>query len=389
MKKTLDNYQEITTMQANLALENAVSQVKKNLPHFTDNFQINVSQDGFYPKSENVSWTSGFWTGQIWLSYEHTKDEVFKNSALKQVDSFKNRIDEMIDINNHDMGFLFSLSCVSAYKLVGSETGKAAALSAANYLISRYRSKGKFIQAWGPIGDADCQRLIIDCLLNMPLLYWASAETKDLKYANIATEHIKTTMKHIVREDNSTYHTFFFDHESGAPKNGVTHQGYKNDSAWARGQAWGVYGMALAYKYIKNPEYIDLFERVTQFFIDHLPSDLVPYWDFTFSDGSDEPLDSSAAVIAVCGMLEMSKYLNKEKAKYYTSCAKKILLAVAEKCAITDYNKSNGVIKYGTYGRSTEFNSCKDIGLNECNTWGDYFYMEALTRLVRDWELYW
>ncbi len=389
MKRQLEGKNEISKEQIKVAMDLATSQVMKNLPEFTDKFQINNSENGFYTPSENTTWTSGFWTGEIWLSYEYTQDEAYKIAAEKQVESFKVRMDEKIEIDNHDMGFLYSLSCVSAYKLTGNETGKNAAIAAADYLITRFNSKGDFIQAWGPIGDPNNQRLIIDCLLNMPLLYWATETTGDTKYAEIATKHIKTTMKYITREDSSTYHTFFFDPETGEPLNGVTHQGYKNDSAWSRGQAWGVYGMALAYKYVKDPAYIELFERVADFFIDHLPTDLIPYWDFTFTDGSDEPRDSSAAVIAICGMLEMSKHLPAEKAEYYVSTAKKMLAAVAEICAIGDYRKSNGVINMATYARSSEFNPCNNRGLNECNTWGDYFYMEALTRLLTDWKLYW
>ncbi len=385
LNKNIENIDEYLKT----ATEIACSQIKKNIEVFDGKFQVDNSENGFYEPCKNESWTSGFYTGEIWLAYEHTGENIYKEAALKQVADFKNRIETMDGIDNHDVGFLYSLSCVSAYKLTGDETAKTAAIQAANYLLTRFIEKGEFIQAWGPIGHPDHGRLIIDCLLNLPLLYWASGITGDDKYADIATKHIKTTMKNIVREDNSTYHTFYFDPQTGAPLKGVTHQGYKNGSAWARGQAWGVYGFALAYKYVNNPEYIELFERVTDFFIKNLPCDLVPYWDFTFNDGSDEPRDSSAAVIAVCGMLEMSKYLPKEKAEYYTDVAKKILCAVIEKCSVKDYTKSNGLILLGTYARASEFNTCKNRGVNECNTWGDYFYMEALTRLLKDWQLYW
>ncbi len=379
---------EITTAQAKQALEIAVSQVEKNLPEYTHAFPHCFSEDGVYAKTENVNWTTGFWTGEIWLAYEHTMRNCFKDAALVQVDSFMQRIAEKRDVSNHDMGFLYSLSCVAAYKLTGNEVGKQAAIAAADNLIARFRPKGEFLQAWGEIGAPDNQRLIIDCLLNLPLLYWASEETGEGIYAELATKHIQTALKNVIREDNSTYHTYFFD-ENGQPSHGATHQGYKNDSAWSRGQAWGVYGIALAYRYLPKEEYIELFEKVTDFFIAHLPENLIPYWDFTFTDGSEEPRDSSAAVIAVCGMLEMAKFLPEEKAAYYTSMAKKILLAVVQHCSVTDYSKSNGLINLATYGRSSEFNTCKNLGLNECNTWGDYFYMEALTRLVTDWKLYW
>ncbi len=380
---------EINELQTKLALETACNQLLNNLDEFTYKFQVDTSENGFYIPCGNKSWTSGFWTGELWLAYENTHDERYKTSASIQVLDFYRRIKELDDINNHDMGFLYSLSCVSAYKLTKDEIAKKAAIKAADYLISRFNERGEYIQAWGPIGAVDCQRLIIDCLMNMPILFWTSDITGDTKYKDIATKHIKTTMKHIVREDNSTYHTYFFDPITGKPERGSTQQGYKDGSAWARGQSWGVYGIALAYKYLKDEKYIDLFYKVTDYFIDNLPSDLVPFWDFTFSDGAEEPRDSSAGVIAVCGMLEMSKYLPKEKSEHYVSCAKKILLATVQNCSVTDYKKSNGLLLHGTYAKSSPYNPCKDKGVDECNTWGDYFYLEALTRLSIDWNTYW
>ena len=213
--------------------------------------------------------------------------------------------------------------------------------------------------------------------------------TGDESYAQKAEHHIKTAMKCILRPDNSTYHTHFFDVETGEPTYGVTHQGNRNGSAWARGQAWGVYGIALSYRYLKNPEYIDLFCRVTDYFIEHLPEDLVPYWDFDFDTGSTEPRDSSASAIAVCGILEMAKYLDQEKADRYLTAADRMLKALVDHCANTDITKSNGLLLHGTYARDSRENTCTNRGVDECNTWGDYFYMEALTRLSKDWKLYW
>ncbi len=384
--KHFENKREISPEEVAKAMAHAVAQVKRNLPEYTNEFKACVSEDGIYPKTGNLDWTTGFWTGEIWLAYEETGDEEMKKSALVQVESFLHRIEEKIQVEHHDMGFLFSLSCVAAYQLTGSESGKKAGILAAEHLISRYQEKGKFIQAWGAVGEDGETRLIIDCLLNVPLLYWATEVTGDEKFANIATNHIKTSLNTVIREDFSTYHTFYFD-KDGKPTHGVTRQGYQNDSAWSRGQAWGIYGSALAYGKVPDPSYFDVFYGVTDYFLSHLPSNLIPYWDFTFTDGSEEPWDSSAAVIAVCGMLEMSKFLPEDKAKYYTSMAKKLLLAVVELCSCD--SSSNGQINMGTYARKSPHNPCNNRGLNECNTWGDYFYLEALTRLTRDWKLYW
>ena len=164
-----------------------------------------------------------------------------------------------------------------------------AAILAAVKVISRFQEKGEFIQAWGEMGDKDSYRLIIDCLLNLPLLYWASEVTGDPKFADIAHRHIRTAMKCVVREDYSTIHTYFFDPETGLPLKGVTHQGNRDNSAWARGQAWGVYGTILSYQYTQDPEYLELFRHISDYYLRHLPEDLIPFWDFDFTDGSSEP----------------------------------------------------------------------------------------------------
>lgn len=392
MLQTLEQlmkYEETKPDMIKSALDGAVEIVRANLNGFTNMFQSPNTFGGFYEPTENVEWTTGFWTGVIWLSYEHTGEACFKEAALLQVDSFLKRMEEKIDVNHHDMGFLYSLSCVAAYKLTGSENAKKAALLAAEHLAKRYRENGKFLQAWGNVGQASEYRLIIDCLLNLPILYWATEVTGDKSYAEKAENHIRTATKCILRPDHSTYHTYFINMETGEPDHGVTHQGNRNDSAWARGQAWGVYGLALSYRYLKNPEYISMFCDVTDYFIEHLPEDLVPYWDFDFDMGSSEPRDSSAAAITICGILEMVKYLDEERAVKYKAAASRMLRALIDNCANTDITKSNGLLLHGTYARKTATNTCPDRGLDECNTWGDYFFMEALTRLSGDWELYW
>ncbi|WP_273322794.1 glycoside hydrolase family 88 protein [Vallitalea guaymasensis] len=385
----ISKYKKPNDVEIEQAMNNAVTQVETDLENFTHKFKINGTTDNFYEPNDNISWTSGFWTGQIWMAYEITGDEKYRKAAEIQVDSFLHRIENKIEINNHDMGFLYSLSCVAAYKLTGNENAKKAAILAADNLITRYREDGKFIQAWGNVGADDNYRLIIDCLLNLPLLYWTSDVTGDDKYAKIAKQHIDTSLKVIMRDDCSTYHTFYFEQGTGKPLYGETRQGYSNDSSWSRGQAWGVYGTALSYMYTKNPEYIEKFYKITDFFIDNLPKDLVPYWDFKFTDGSDEPKDSSAAAIAVCGMLEMSKYLDEDKSNYYKDIALKILKSLIDNYAVSDSKISNGQLLHGVYARKSPYNPCRNRNVDECNTWGDYYYMEALIRLIRDWELYW
>lgn len=389
MQKLFRDMPIINQDEMDQALDFSSNQIINNLPEFTYKFQNAYSEDGFYKPIENDYWTTGFWTGELWLAYECCKDKRIKEAALIQVDSFLNRINKKIEVDHHDMGFLYSPSCVAAFKLVGSEKAKEAAIKAADQLITRFHPVGEFIQAWGTMDEADNYRLIIDCLLNLPLLYWATEETHDDKYREIAEKHIHTAIKNVIREDYSTWHTFYFNMETGEPDHGATCQGYRDASAWARGQAWGIYGSALAYRYTKREEYVDVFKNVTQYYLEHLPKDMVPYWDLEFGEGSTEPRDSSSASIAACGLLEMSKYLNEEDATYYTKLAKQMMKSVVDHYAVKDSKESNGLVLHSTYSNHSPYNTCNHYGVDECNSWGDYFYMEALTRLTKEWNQYW
>ncbi len=390
-----ENMPVITGEEVECALRFSAEQVVRNLPEFTYKFQKAYSEDGFYQPIENNYWTTGFWTGEIWLAYEYMKEageaaaERLKAAGEIQIDSFLNRIDNKIEVDHHDMGFLYSPSCVAGYKLIGSQKGREAAIKAADQLITRYHPVGEFIQAWGPMDAPENYRLIIDCLLNLPLLYWASEETGEGKYREIAEKHIHTAVKNVIREDYSTWHTFFFDMKTGAPDHGATCQGYRDGSAWARGQAWGIYGCALAYKYTKREEYIDNFKHVTRYFLEHLPKDMVPFWDLEFTDGDDQPRDSSSASIAACGMLEMIKSMEPEDAAVYKKYAMQLIKSVYDNYAVKDETESNGLVLHSTYSNHSPYNTCNHYGVDECNSWGDYFYMEALTRLHKDWMLYW
>lgn len=276
----------LTKPEAEQALDTAIALVRRNLPLYTDHCQNHSSVHDIYPQCENNQWTCGFWPGEVWLSYERTGDEAFKNTALTLVDSFLYRIEHKIEVDHHDMGFLYSPSCVAAYKLTGSEKGRKAAILAADQLCTRFQEKGEFFQAWGALGAADNYRYIIDCLLNVPLLYWASETTGDAHYADLAHKHVTTCLANSIRPDGSTYHTFFMDPVTGGPVRGATCQGYKDDSCWARGQAWGVYGTAISYRYTRRPEYLDAFRRVLAYYLERLPEDLVPYWDMTFTSST-------------------------------------------------------------------------------------------------------
>lgn len=369
----------------------AVDILKGNLKEYTYKFPGSNSEKLFYPITENVEWTTGFCTGTYWLAYELTGDESFRRSAEIQVNSFYDRIKKKIDVEHHDMGFLYTPSCVAAYQLTGNERAKEAAILAADQLISRFQEKGEFIQAWGELGAEDNYRLIIDCLLNLPLLYWASEVTGKETYRDIAIRHTRTSIRNLVRPDYSTYHTYFFCPETGEPVRGVTAQGYRDDSAWARGQAWGIYGTALAYRYTGDELCRELFRKVTDFYLEHLPEDMVPYWDLSFWQGSSEPRDSSAAVAAACGIMEMCENggLKGEEKSYYGNKAEEMLESLIDNYAVLSDKDANGLLLHGVYAKSSPFNSVADRGVDECNLWGDYFYLEALTRRIKKWKTYW
>ena len=258
----MKNYQNhaMTDAEARQALADACKQVETNLPLYTYQCQNHSSVNDIYPGCANNQWTCGFWPGEIWLAYEATGDEKFKTAALIQVDSFADRIARKVEVDHHDMGFLYSPTCVAAWKLVGSEKGKNAAIAAADQLLTRYQPSGRFLQAWGTMDDPDNYRYIIDCMLNVPLLYWAAQVTGSDHYREIAAAHTATTLANSFRPDGSTYHTFFMNPD-GTPKGGRTCQGYKDDSFWARGQAWGVYGSAIGYTYTHDEKFLDVFRK--------------------------------------------------------------------------------------------------------------------------------
>ncbi|MDY5930515.1 MAG: glycoside hydrolase family 88 protein [Candidatus Ornithospirochaeta sp.] len=362
-------------------------QTRKGIEDMGSLFKGSNSENSFYVPSPNNEWTNGMWTGEINILYELTGDESLKAKALEHVDDFHERIRTLRDIKNHDMGFLYSPSCVAAWMLYGSRKGREAAIMAADYLISRFQEKGQFIQAWGPLGRKESYKLIIDCLMNIPLLFWASNETGDGKYRDVALRHFGTSIKCVLRPDDSTYHTYYFDPETGEPLHGATHQGNRNDSAWARGQAWGIYGSALAYRYTASDQALDVFERTTRYFLDHLPESVIPYWDFDFTDGDDEPRDSSALAIAIDGMMEMARLRGDASLR---AEALELLVPLYEKCAAKSPEESNGQLLHGVYCKHTPTNTAKNRGIDECNTWGDYFYAEALMRAKDpDWKAYW
>ena len=375
----------LTREEVTAAMDRVADQVRCNMEYFGTRFPSSATRNQTYGVIDNIEWTDGFWTGLLWLCYEYTGDDAFKNLALKNVDSFLNRVEKRIELDHHDLGFLYSLSCVAGYKLTGSAEGRRAGLLAADKLMERFQEKGGFIQAWGELGARDNYRLIIDCLLNIPLLHWAFLETGKPVYRNAAMRHYEAACNNVIRDDASAYHTFYFDPGTGEPLKGVTRQGYSDDSAWARGQAWGIYGIPLNYRYVKDDSAFNLFKGMTNYFLNRLPEDEVCYWDLIFTDGSNQSRDSSAAAIGVCGIHEMLKYLpevesDKNTYRHAMHC---ILRSLMERYTAPEIKPGNPVLLHGVYS----WHSGK--GVDEGNIWGDYYYMEALMRFYKDWNLYW
>lgn len=328
--------------------------------------------DGVYSISMGIDWTDSFYVGMLWLDWMRTKDNAIKANIDLQMGEFEQRLKQTRGLDNHDIGFLYILSAVAGFKLTGCETYRDMAVRAAHLLSSRYHPSAKFIQAWGNPNGKENYRLIIDCMLNIPLLYWAAKETGDRALYDIAYDHARTTLQTIFRSDYSTYHTFYFDYDSGKPLCGKTKQGAGDDTAWARGQAWAVYGFALSYRYTGDEEFLSAARHAADYFLTHLPADRICYWDLCFSDGDSEPRDTSAAAIAACGMLEIDKLAG--EGTYYRERAEEIVQSLCENYVSSEGKES--LLDHAVYSIPDH------VGIDEACIWGDYYFMEALSSLA-------
>jgi hypothetical protein len=367
------------------AVRSALQRIDRNLEVFHGRFPGPASVKGVYPLIDNNEWTNGFWTGMLWLAFEFSGEERYRRAARSQLPSYASRLKQRVNVDHHDLGFLYTLSCVAAYKVDGDTGARDTALTAADLLLKRFVAKAGIIQAWGNLEDpAQMGRMIIDCNLNLPLLFWAAQVTGDQKYSHAADRHIETAAKYLVRTDASTFHTFFMDVNTGLPKRGTTHQGATDTSCWARGQAWGIAGFALAGRWTHSAALAATAARLANYFLNRLPDDLVCCWDLVFVDPSVQR-DSSAAAIAACGLLELVKHLplyDSDRALYEKAAAQ-IVGNLAAHYACAPENPGYGILQHGVYHMPA------GIGVDESCIWGDYFYLEALMRLLRVWETYW
>jgi len=374
------------------ALRFAVDQTARNAFKFGSLFPEKTTEANRYhlrrweghPDGCNVGWTNGFWTGILWLAYEASGDAELRQIAESHLPGYKRRLAERIYIDHHDMGFLYTPSCVSAWRLTENAEARDIALSAAAWLMTRYLPPARIVQSWGDLNDPEQRgRIIVDSLLNLPLLHWASNETGDRRCADAAIAHACRARDHLIRPDGSTYHTFHFNAENGEALRGSTAQGFGDDSCWSRGQAWAIYGFALNHRYCPEEGLLDAAMVAADYFLKHLPRDGVPYWDLVFTDGSDEPRDSSAGAIAVCGLLEIADQLPPSPQRVrYTDAAHRILTSLTRNYMPTE-NKSDALLLHGVYSKP------HGQGIDEANLWGDYYLLEALIRTTRMPRTYW
>ncbi|MEL2240784.1 glycoside hydrolase family 88 protein [Leclercia adecarboxylata] len=363
-------------------LAQVIRQVDVMLPRFTTTFPAASATEGRYPAVEKVDWTEGFWTGMLWLAWEVTGDNKYRAVAEGLLDSFEERLDRRIKVDTHDLGFLYSLSCVNAWKLTGNTRARNLALRAAELLYQRFNATAGVIQAWGDLSDPARQgRMIIDCNLNVPLLFWAADETGNQAWREAATRHLAQAARYLVRDDASTFHTFYMDIHSGKPLRGDTHQGFSDSSCWARGQAWGIYGFALSFTHTGDTTQPELSRRLAHYFLNRLPEDFVCYWDLIFTPDDKAWRDTSAAAIAVCGLAELLKQLPlTDPLRPAYGNAITLIMQNLHQHYFAD--PQDGLLREGVY------NFGRNMGINEPNLWGDYFYFEALVRLSRVWTPY-
>ncbi|MEI8093309.1 MAG: glycoside hydrolase family 88 protein [Spirochaetales bacterium] len=375
----------LTSSALDRAISKALKTVKANIARFpAGSYPPPASTGQVYTPIANTEWTSSFWTGQLWLAYELTGEKRYLTAAQSHLPDYRRRLDTRTAIDTQDLGFLYSLSAVAEFKLTGNPEARATALKAADLLMVRYFEKAGVIQAWGDLNDpVNKGRIIIDCAMNMPLLFWASEQTGNLYYREAAAAHLAQANRYLIRPDASSFHTYFFNTESGEPLRGKTAQGYADDSCWARGQAWGILGLPLSFRYHDDPAYLETARKLAHYFLNRLPEDFVCYWDLCFTSGPEER-DSSGAAIAACGLLELAKALPATDPwrRTYEDAALKIVGSLAKNYT-ADLPASNGLLLHGVYSKPGK------AGVDECQAWGDYFYLEALVRLKKSWKAYW
>ena len=323
--------------------------------------------------NEIGNWTSSFLTGMAIIAWRETEDEFFLQQLLRLAPAYRDKAFTAKFHSHHDMGFLYSLYSVALYKLTGDPQHREVGLAAAEALYQRFNHKGNFIRAWGHLGTDEQENMaIIDCMMNLPLLYWASNESGDLKFREIAIRQADTTLKCFIRPDDSVFHAYRFDLKTGRPIGGDNYCGRSADSHWARGTGWAIYGFALSYRYTGDKKYLDASLRVARKFNRELNGDAIPVWDFKLPAGEKPLRDTSAAAVVVCGYQELEK-LGAADA-LITKTRESLLQSLCTEKYLNFDAACPGVLRDGQVGSDGPGSA-----QNAYMTWGDYYLMEALS----------
>ena len=322
-------------------------------------------------------WTSGFWPGILWYAYEYTKDTAWKNKAVAASI-------ELIPLSqqqarDHDLGFQLFCSIGNGARLTGDSSYTKILVAGADTLATLFNPKVGTILSWpGKVKENGWpHNTIIDNMMNLELLCWASKHGGDKRLYDIAVQHALTTMHNHFRPNYTSYHVVLYDTITGQKIKGITHQGYKDSSMWARGQAWAIYGFSMMYRETKKPEFLDFVQKVADVYLERLPADLVPYWDFDAPGIPNAPKDASAAAIAASALLELSGLVtDNAKAAGYRAKAEQMLATLSSE-QYQCRNTNNAFLLHCTGNKPIEGEVDASI------IYGDYYYMEALTRLKK------
>lgn len=329
--------------------------------------------------SDTKWWCSGFYPGTLLYIYEYTKDTEIKKEAEKRLSILEK---EKHFTGNHDLGFMMYCSFGNAYRLFGKPEDKATIDTAAASLATRYRPSVKAIQSWNSNKIYNCP-VIIDNMMNLELLSWVTDNGGNAKYKEIAITHANTTLKHQFRPDYSSYHVIDYDLNTGKVLKKITAQGAADSSAWSRGQAWGLYGYTMMYRFTKDKNYLKQAKKIAEFILNHpnLPEDKIPYWDFDAPNMPNALRDASAGAVVASALLELGQYTNKAEKKLYVASAEKMLQSLSSDKYRAKLGENGGFLLTHSVG-SIPHKSEIDVPL----TYADYYFLEALLR-YKNWYL--
>lgn len=317
-------------------------------------------------------WTSGFFPGELWYMYEYTKDPKWEKHARMFTDNLE---EQKTTKTTHDLGFIMYCSFGNGLRLTNDQSYKSILMEAAQSLISRYKFNAKVIRSWDHNRDKWQCPVIIDNMMNLELLFWAFKESKDSIFYNIAVNHANTTMKNHFRSDYGTYHVVDYDTITGEVLGKYTHQGFSDESTWARGEAWALYGFTMVYRETKDPIYLTQARNIANFIFTHpnLPADLIPYWDYNAPNIPNEPRDASAAAITASALYELSIYSG-EKAIQYKQWADAIIETLTNNYRSPLKTNGGFLLLHSTGSKPS--GSEVDVPL----VYADYYFLEALLR---------